>query len=75
MYVGRTLQQLQDHSYPEWTLEELAYHQTMMTNLQDCLNEQGRQILAKVAAEIEARGGLPRYGGDYDGHGTTIHYE
>ncbi|PWK13764.1 hypothetical protein [Tumebacillus permanentifrigoris] len=75
MYVGRTLEELQDLSYNKWTIEELAYHQTTMTHLQACLNDRGQHVLAKIAAEIDARGGFPHYCGDYDGHGTTVHYD
>jgi hypothetical protein len=75
MYVGRTLDELRDLPYSKWSIEELVYHQVAMTQLQSCLNEDGQGVLAKVQAEIDARGGLPRFGGDYDGHGTTIHYD
>lgn len=75
MYIGRTLEELQNLHLSAWTVEELAYHQTTMSQLQFCLNVKGQDILAKVAAEIDDRGGLPHYGGDYDGHGTTLHYD
>ena len=75
MYVGRTLQQLQNQPYSKWKIEELAYHRDVMTQMQGCLNDQGQGILSKVMEEMDNRGGLPHYGGDYDGHGTTLHYD
>ncbi|TCP53856.1 hypothetical protein EV586_105201 [Tumebacillus sp. BK434] len=74
MYVGRTLNELQDVPYEKWTLEELAYHQDTMNQLKRCLNAAGQTILQKVLAEIESRGGIPVYGGDYD-HPSTLHYD
>ncbi|KEO84524.1 hypothetical protein [Tumebacillus flagellatus] len=75
MYVGRTMEQLQNLPYAQWSMEELAYHRDVMTNLQDWLNETGISTLTNVEEEIQNRGGFPKYGGDYDGHGTTIHYD
>ena len=74
MYVGRTLEQLKQVPYPQWTIEELAYHQSTMRALPGCLNEQGQDIWLKVLAEIESRGGLPHSEGAYD-HSSDVIYD
>lgn len=74
MYVGRTLEQLHSLPYSQWSMEELAYHTNVMRQVASVLNEQGQDILQQVMAEIQARGGLPHYGGDYD-HPSSVVYE
>ena len=74
MYVGRNLEQLKQIPYPQWTNEELAYHQDTMRALPGCLNEQGQDILQKVLAEIKSRGGLPHSEGAYD-HSSNVIYD
>lgn len=74
MYVGRKLNELQNVAYSNWTLEELAYHRDTMGQFQSLLNGDGKQLLQKVQSEIDARGGMPQYGGDYD-HPSSVRYD
>ena len=74
MYVGRSLEQLSQVAYENWTIEELAYHQNTMRALPGCLNQNGEDILRKIIAEIESRGGLPQTQGAYD-HPTGVIYD
>ena len=74
MYVGRTIDNLRDIPYEKWTIEELAYHQDTMKRFAHYLNDSGRQIYDAVQKEIESRGGLPVYGGDYD-HPYSVTYD
>ncbi|MGZ4163703.1 MAG: hypothetical protein ACXVC1_10050 [Tumebacillaceae bacterium] len=74
MYVGRTLAELENMAYTNWTLDELAYHIDTMNQFQPYLNAQGQQIRQKVQAEIDARGGFPHYGGDYE-HPSACRYD
>jgi hypothetical protein len=74
MYVGRTLTELYNVDCGNWTLEELAYHRDTMGQFQTFLNGEGQSILQIVQSEIDARGGLPQYGGDYD-HPSSVRYD
>lgn len=74
MYVGRSLAQLKQVAYENWTIEELAYHRNTMRALPGCLNQQGEDLLREVDTEIQSRGGLPRSEGAYD-HPTGVIYD
>ncbi|HEU4963426.1 MAG TPA: hypothetical protein VFV52_06125 [Bacilli bacterium] len=74
MYVGRTLEQLKDVPLTDWTVEELAYHFDTMNLFEEYLNDNGTTVLQMVESEIDQRGGLPHYGGDYE-HPATVTYE
>ncbi len=75
MYVGRTIDQLKNVPYGNWTLEELAYHKDTMQRFTTYLTSEGNRILDEVKSEIYNRGGLPEYeGGDYE-HPASFHYD
>jgi hypothetical protein len=74
MYVGRTMEQLQNIPYGKWTFEELAYHQDTLSHFGHYLNEEGQTLFCKVQEEIQSRGGMPNYGGDYD-HPSSVIYD
>lgn len=74
VYVGRTIKQLETVPLEQWTLDELSYHLDTLNRFEEYLNDNGANIRQMVEDEIESRGGLPFYGGDYD-HPTTVRYD
>jgi hypothetical protein len=54
----RTLHELSSLRTGEWTVDELAYHHRVMSELSPWLNAQGAHIHSQIIQEIERRGGL-----------------
>ncbi|MCZ8514133.1 hypothetical protein O9H85_17210 [Paenibacillus filicis] len=51
----RRMQQLNDLKTPEWTSEELHYHQRVMSDLSPWLNAQGTAMLNQIIDELVSR--------------------
>lgn len=52
----RSIHELTELKTPEWTGDELRYHQRTMSDLSPWLNAQGSAILAQIIQELERRG-------------------
>ena len=74
MYIGRTMNELETTPLKDWKLEELAYYQKTMKEVEDMLNRRGNDIYQKIIEEINQRGGLPKNSGDWD-HSSEIIYD
>ncbi|WP_159888279.1 hypothetical protein [Paenibacillus puerhi] len=53
--IIRRIHELNDLKTSEWSLDELRYHQRVMSDLSPWLNAQGTAILGQVIQEIEQR--------------------
>jgi hypothetical protein len=58
MYYGRDFEELSMIPMSEWSMEELSYHHSVMSQLSPYMNQQGIEIHHQVIREIERRGGL-----------------
>lgn len=66
MYVGRRLFELKEIPISKWTIEELAYFMATFSALEDYIGAEGNQMLQQIIDEINNRGGIPNYQGEYD---------
>ncbi|BCJ87005.1 cytosolic protein [Effusibacillus dendaii] len=60
MYVGRSLEELQNLPLSSWTMEELAYFKNSFHALEDYVDTGGTELLRRIDSELNNRR-IPSY--------------